>query len=463
MAKAVDMTTGSPFKRIFFFAIPIALGFMLQNMYSLGDSLIVSLSRGAEAATGVNLTGSLTFLIIGFAQGFSTGFGIALSQFVGAKNINKIKNSIATSLVLSIVISVIVAGISSSLSRFFLELLSTDELFIDYADRYLRVIFIGTPFLMLYNLSDQFLRAMGDSNTPLFILIMCAVLNIGLNSLMFISDVFTVAWAGWATVISQGISSIVGFSVLFKKFPEVRLKPQDFKFTFEFASFHLKMGFPMALQFMVTASGCMIQQKAVNDLGEPMYQMAQATASKIDNIFGIIPNGAGVAMATYVGQNFGAKRFDRIKEGYKKSFLVGAIYTAIAMTLCISLCTPFTKLLLPRDTIIGGDPDLVYNLAFKYNLILSCFYYVLFLVFSGRSCLQAIGCSSLTILGGITETTMRIISAYTLAVWFGFMGTCFSNPMAWFGGAVFFVIAYNISFKKVEKRFSQAVIEPVEL
>lgn len=452
MKKVTDMTTGSPFKNIFLFAVPMAIGFMLQELYALGDTLIVSWSRNANAATGINLTGSMNFLIVGFVQGFSAGFGIVLSQFVGARDDKKMRNSVATSLVLSVIIAALMSVISVLAARPVLELLSTDEKYIGYSESYIKVIFGGIIFNMLYNLSDQFLRAMGDSKTPLYILIMCAVLNIGLNSLMFVIPSLTVAWAAWATIISQCISAIVGFTVLFVKFPVLRLKKSDFRFTAKFAGFHLSMGFPMALQFVVTASGCMIAQKAVNDLNDPVLSMAQANASKIDNIFGAILRGAGLAMATYVGQNYGAKRFDRIDEGYKKGFLVGLVYFVISVALYVGLSGPLARLLLPANK-IDGDAGTVYRLAFKYNCIQAAFYYPLFCILYARSALQAIGRSGLSVLGGVVEFTMRTTAANTIAVWFGYDGVCFSNPMAWVGGAIFFLIAFPLAFKKLVKSY----------
>lgn len=459
MKKVVDMTTGSPFKKIFIFALPMAIGFMLQELYSLGDTLIVSWSRGADAATGINLTGSLNFLIIGFVQGFSAGFGIVLSQYVGAKDADKMRNSIATSIILAIIVSAIVSVAAALLARPLLGLLSTDARYIDYSVSYIEVVFSGMVFNMLYNLTDQFLRAMGDSKTPLYILIMCAVLNLGLNSLMFVIEDLTVAWAAWATIISQGVSAVVGFVVLFKKFPVLKLRKQDFRFKADFAWFHLKMGFPMALQFVVTASGCMIAQKAVNDLNDPMLSMAQANAGKIDNIFGALIRGAGVAMATYVGQNFGAKRYDRIKRGYKEGFLVGALYCVVAIGACIGLSGLVARVLLPPDSIIG-DANLVYDKAFQYNFTQSLFYYALFCVLYARSALQAIGKSGLSVLGGVVESCMRFTAANTIAVWFAYDGVCFSNPLAWVGGAIFFLTVFPLALNKIIK---SAEYEPVTL
>ena len=453
MNKAIDMTKGSPFKNIFAFAIPIALSFSLQHLYNLGDALIVSLSRGANAATGINLTGTIVFLVLGFAQGLTAGFGIVLSQYVGAKDDQKIKNSMGTAIILSLIISAVLTVITVPLARELLELLKTDAEYIDYSTEYISVIFGGIVFAVLYNYTDQIMRAMGDSKTPLFILIMCAVLNLGLNSFLFISDDLPVAWAGWATIIAQAISATVGFIVIYKKFPELRLKKQDFKFTPKFAFYHLGMGFPMAIQFAITASGCMVQQRAFNTLPDPLCAMAQGTASKIDNIFGSLLNGAGTAMATYVGQNYGAKNYERIKKGYFSSLIVGLIFTAISTVLMLTLAVPMAKLLLPSNT-INGNPQTVYDYVMTYAIVQSCFYYALFMIFQLRQCVQGIGRSTVAMFGGAVEFLARFIVAFTLAKKFGFIGACLSNPIAWVTGALYLLIAFIICYKKMVKKGS---------
>lgn len=451
MAKAIDMTVGSPFKNIFKFAIPIGLGFALQNLYNLGDSLIVSLSRGSNASTGVNLTGSLNFLILGFAQGITAGFGVVLSQLVGAKDLEKMKNSFGTSLILSLIVALLVTAFAVPLARPILVLLDTNEMYLEYSVSYIRAIFSGLVFMVLYNYNDHVLRAMGDSKTPFYILIMCAILNLGLNSLLFVFDSLPVAWAGWATIISQGVSVIIGFIVIRKKFPELHLKKKDFRFTANFAWRHLSMGLPMAMQFVITASGCMVQQQAFNSLPDPLCAMAQGTGSKIDNVFGMFINGAGTAMTTYVGQNYGAKKYDRIKKGYKASFLIGGIFTLVSMTLMFTLSVPFAKLLLPASSILG-DPKTVYGYVFTISVFQASFYYFLFLIFQNRHCLQGIGRSTVAMYGGIVEFVARLLASILLAKYFGYIGACLSNPLAWVSGAVYLFIAYSICFKKLEKK-----------
>lgn len=445
MKKNIDMTTGSPFSKLLRFSVPLAFGLMLQNLYSLGDSIIVSLSRGKDAVTGLNLTESLSFLILGFGSGIAAGFGIVLSQYVGAKDQEKMRKSFAASITISVILSVAMTVVTVLLAKPLLVLMKTNEAYFDYACSYITAIFGGFGFIMLYNLASQVLRALGDGTTPLVILIIAATLNILLDSLLFFTD-WGVAWAGLATVISQGVSALVGFIIIFKKHTVLRLKKEDFRFDFTFAWRHLATGVPMGFQFTITAIGCMIQQSAYNSLPDNGYAMAQSTGSKIDNVFNSLLMGAANATSIYVGQNFGANDLNRVRKGMRSAMLLGLIYSALAFVLIVPLCIPFAKVLL------SGASEKIYSWVFRYILTQSCFYFFVYALMAYRQCLQALGYSALTIFGGLTELLMRFLAAELLAKGFGFNGACFSNPCAWVAGGIFFAVCYVVIIKKLEKK-----------
>ena len=445
MKKNIDLTTGSPFKKIFLFSLPMAFGLMLQNLYSLGDSLIVSLSRGPDAVTGVNLTESLSFLVLGFGSGIAAGFGIILSRYVGAKDPEKMRRSFAMSIMLTVFVSAIITPTTIALSKPLLTLMNTNEAFFDYSERYITAIFGGFTFIMFYNLTAQILRALGDGTTPLIILVIAATLNIALDSILFLTD-WGVEWAGWATAISQAVSSLVGFIVIFKKHTVLRLKKSDFKFDFRFAKLHLFTGLPMGFQFTITAIGCIIQQRAWNSLSNPDYVKAQSTGSKIDNVFNSLLMGSANAMSIYSGQNLGANDLERIRKGNLAGLAVGLIYSAIAYAIILPVCIPFGRLLL------GDADEQIYGWIFRYTLTQSSFYFVLYVLMMFRQSLQGLGYGLLTVFGGITELVMRFFAATFLATEFGFEGACFSNPCAWLGGAVFFTISYIVVISKLKKK-----------
>ena len=443
MKKHIDMTVGSPFKIILLFTLPLVCNYVLQQLYALADSMIVALTLNKEAVTGINLTGSLSFLVLGFANGCSAGFGTLLAQYVGAKDEEKMRKSFFTSICLTAVIALILTVIAVPSARSVLILLQTNKQYLDYSTAYIQAIFTGIIFTMLYNLASQVLLAMGDSKSPLIILIVSAILNLCLNCLLFVTD-WTVAWAGWATVIAQGVAAMVGFIVLLKKFPVLKPQREDMKITAGFAGKHLAMGIPMAFQFSITAIGCMLQQRAFN-LFPPEVAMGQSTGSKINAVAdtGILA-AFGATMATYCGQNYGAKRYDRLRKGVVAGFAVGGILVGVSIV-GVFIFTPFiSKLLLPNAT------EEVYGYVQTYTRINSSFFPFLLLVYFFRNALQGIGKSVVASFAGIIEMIARTICAFTLAK-ISFPLASLSNPCAWITAGVFVMVTYLYYLKRTSK------------
>ena len=400
--------------------------------------------------TSINLTGSFTFFVNCSIQGMSSGFGIKLSQFVGAKNEEKMRNSVAVSIVLSLIIGTVFSLLFFFLAKPVLILMETDELFLTNSVNYVRIIFIGALFMLLYNLSDQILRAMGDSKTPVITLIICALLNILLNCLLFITDL-GVEWAAYATIISQAVSALIGFTIIFTRFKVLRLKKKDFSFKKDFVLEHLGAGLPMSMQFSITALGCMICQKAFNGLDNAYYTTAQTTASRVDNFFGSLLNGAGVAVGIYVGQNYGAKNYKRLRDGANISWLIGAIFTVIATAGAFSACVPLARVLITDEYAV----EEVFNLILKYILIQDSTYFFLFMIHAYRSSVQAIGFGKITVLGGIIELASRVFAVLVFVDIFGFFGAVLCNPLAWIFAGTFFAISFYVCLKKREREYNQ--------
>lgn len=442
MAKNVDMTQGNPVKLIVWFMFPLILNYLFQQFYAVADSAIVALALGSTVSTGVNLTGTLSFLVLGFSQGCSGGFGVILSQFVGEKNEDKQRKSFATSILLTIAIALVLTIVSTVFAEELLLLLQTNEIYLQYSLEYIYAIFAGIVFTMFYNLATQVLFAFGDSKSPLIILIVSAGLNILLNCLLFVTD-WSVAWAGWATVIAQGIASIVGFALIFKKIPALRLKKSDFKVNAKFVFKHLGMGIPMAFQFSITAIGCMIQQRAFNLL-EPQYAMAQSTGSKISGLFdsGVL-QAFGTAMGTYFGQNYGAKKVERLREGVKKGLLVGFVTAIFSCLIVVALAYPLSSILLP------DAPKQIYDSVFYYELVHGANYLFLMLVYFFRHALQGVGKSLTAAMGGVVELIARFVCSISLAR-ISFEFACFSNPSAWITAGSFLMVAFLIYLKKIK-------------
>lgn len=444
MKKTVDMTAGNPTKIIFFFTLPIILNYVLQQFYSLADTAIVSLALGSDAMTGVNITFSVSFLVIGFSQGCSSGFGILLSQFVGEKNEEKMRKSFAVSICLTIMIGAILTFFSLAFCKEILTLMETNPQYFDYSYAYIRSIFSGIVFTMFYNLASQVLLAFGDSKTPLYILLISATTNLLLNCLLFVTD-WSVAWAGWATVISQAVSAIFGFVVIYKKLPVLRLKKEDFSLRGKFVLKHLAMGLPMAFQFSITSIGLMAQQRAFN-LFPPIYSKAQSVGSTISGIFdGGVIRAFGTTMATYCGQNYGAKRLDRIRLGVRSGFAVGGGLAVFSFLSAIALAYPFANLLMPNE---AGDAG---KYVFQYVFANSSNYFFLMLIEFFRLALQGIGRSFVATLGGVVELIARFTWSLTVAT-VSFQWACYSNASAWISAGVFLTAVFLAVLKKEEKR-----------
>jgi Na+-driven multidrug efflux pump len=354
------------------------------------------------------------------------------------------KKSFAASICLTFGIASILTLLSVVFARDILVILKTNEVYIEYSHSYITAIFSGIVFSMFYNLVTQVLLAFGDGKTPLYILIVSAVLNIALNSLLFVVDL-GVAWAGWATIISQGVAAIVGILVILKRLPVLRLKKEDFKFSVGFSLKHLALGLPMAVQYSITAIGCMIQQRAFN-LFTPEYPMAQGTGSKIS---GIIDSGVlkafGSAMATYCGQNYGAKRLDRIRKGMKSAVIVGGGIVVLSIAFVIGFSYPLAQMLIPKET------NKVYDLVSQYVTTQACFYPFLAMIYIYRESLQGMGKGLLSACGGGIELLARVVSSITIAR-ISFSWACFSNPTAWLSAGLFFMIIFFVILSKEEKK-----------
>ncbi len=443
MSKKMDMTIGKPFRLIFLFTIPIIFNYTLQQLYTMADSAIVALALGEDAVTGVNLTGSLTFLVLGFASGSAAGFGVKMAQFVGAKDESQMRKSLFTSLCLTVAISLVLTLFTVLFSEKLLLLLKTNERYIAYSNAYIKAIFSGIICSMGYNLASQFLFAMGDSKSPLLILAISAVLNVGLNSLLFAFD-WGVAWAAYATIISQGLAAAVGFIVLFKKFPFLRLKKEDIKFSWGFAWKHLSLALPMAFQFSIIALGSMAQQRAYNQY-PPEYAMGQTAAAKVGAIVeGGLYNAIGAACATYFGQNFGAKRLDRLKQGVKHALGVGGILVAAGTAIVFLIFPLVIRLLLPNAT------QEIYSYAFKYVAINCTGYVFLFGIHLFRNALQGIGKGLTATVGGVLELVSRVGCSFLLSP-ISFSLACLCNPITWVVSAVFYCIMFIVNLKRLSK------------
>ena len=444
-----ELTLGSPVKLIFLFMIPMFIGNMFQQIYSFVDAVIVGRIMGIKALAAVGAASPMIFLIISFIFASTQGFAVVTAQKFGARDYNLVKKSAAAGFILSGALTVIMTIISAPLTFKMLLFLRTPDDIIYLADDYLFIMFTGIIATVFYNYSSNVIRALGDSKTPLYFLIFASVLNIFLDLLFILKLNMGIIGAAWATVISQGISTVFCMAFMFLKFPVLRLKKQDWFVNKDFLYEHLRIGIPMGFQMSVLTIGIIAVQYVLNSLGSTAIA-AFTTAARVDQLVSQSLLALGAATATYTAQNFGAKKMSRIREGAKASVLIA---------FCLSIfCAVF--ILTSGEYITGLFMDVkdseVIRLAMQYLRIVIIFFFFLGLLLIYRNILQGMGNVTAPLVSGIAELIMRVFAAFALGKTMGYLGICLASPAAWIAAAVVLYIGYKISLIKNLKRIRKA-------
>lgn len=437
------LTGGNPAKLIFFFSLPLIIGNIFQQFYSMADTLIVGRTIGVNALAAVGCTGSITFLILGFVQGLTSGLSIITSQKFGAKNEDDVRKSFAASILISSAVAIITTILSVLLARPLLELLQTPSEIIDDAWAYLVIIFLGIPATVLFNLLSNAVRALGDSKTPLYFLIFACCINIILDLVFILYFHLGVVGAGIATILSQLLSGILCIFFIIKKVPILRLKKTDFQMHYEVITSHLSIALPMAFQMSIIAIGSLMLQFALNGLGAA--SVAAYTASqKIESIATMPLGSFGTAMATYTAQNYGAGKISRIRKGVFQCILMSGSFSILSGAINVIAGSQLTSIF------VGAQETEVLSLSHTYLVISGCFYFALALLFIYRFTLQGLGKSFIPTVAGVMELIMRAIGALVLTDAFGFAGACASNPLAWVGACIPLAFSYYRTMKKLD-------------
>ena len=430
-----DMTTGNPVKLILTFSIPLLIGNIFQQFYSMADTVIVGRFLGVDALAAVGSTGAMAFLVNGFVLGLTSGFAVLVSQRFGANDEEGVKKAFASSLILSIIMTILVTAISMVSAKPLLELMNTPENIINDSLSYIIIIFAGNIAIIFYNMLSSILRALGDSKTPLYFLIIASILNIILDIVFIVNFHMGVAGAAYATIISQSISAILCAIYIVKRFPILKLKKKHWKIRKSYVEKQLRIGVPMALQFSITAAGAMVLQGALNNFGSKIIASYTA-ASKVQQLVMQPSITFGMAMATYAGQNLGAGKFNRIKEGVKKCSIISIIVSIASTIIVILFGGVFTKMFID-----GNDVEVIYY-AKQYLNTVSIFYIPLGLIFVYRNTLQGVGESFVPMMAGVAEMIARTVVAFTLPLLLDFIGIALADPAAWIAACVPLMITY---------------------
>ena len=423
-----DLTAGKPLFQILRFALPLVLGTLFQQLYSFADTVIVGRCLGTDALGAVGTTYSLNFLILGFVQGACVGFGIPVAETFGAKDKGGLRKYLFNGALLCVVLSVVFTLFTTLMAGPLLQLIHTpEELYAD-AVLYIRIIFLGIPATVLYNYASSVLRAMGDSQHPFYFLLAASVLNIGLDYLLIVSMGMGVDGAAIATVLSQLLSGglcAFWFFTRTAKQEELTFRGQSSLLSAGHCKRLAYIGFPMGFEYSVSAIGAVIMQDAINLLGSTAVA-AQTAGEKIRQMFTLPMESVGMAMATYVGQNHGAHRTDRIQQGIKDGCTIQLTY-CVAAWVVIFFVKPYAVGLVLGD----ADPAVTAG-AIQYLAIMStlfCFHGLLMIF---RNTLQGLGYSVQAIISGVGELIGRSLGGLlAVKTGLGYVGICLSNPFAW--------------------------------
>lgn len=434
---AKDMTSGKPIKLIWNFTIPLLIGNLFQQLYNMADTFIVGRTIGVHALASVGSTGSIIFLILGFANGLTAGLAIPLAQRYGAKNYSGVKRSFYVSILISAVVAILLTILSMVFCRQILEIMQTPVEIIDGAYDYLMVIFAGIFSSMAFNLLSNIFRSIGDAKTPLYFLVIACIMNIILDVVFIAGFGMGVEGAGYATVLSQIFSALACILYIWKKIPILRLNSKDFVAKSLDVKEHIRISFPMAFQSSIIAIGAIIIQITLNQLGATAVA-AYTAAQKIDQVAILPMMSFGVTMATFVAQNYGAKKYDRIWRGVRDCIKLSLTF-AISVGIILNLFSPiFIR------TFVGVGHEEVVELGAIYFITNGTMYSLLSLLFIYRYTLQGVGKTFTPTVAGIMELCMRAFAAVVLSNLYGYTGATMANPLAWLGSLIPLMIAYYL-------------------
>ena len=422
-----DLTVGKPLFQILRFALPLVLGTLFQQLYSFADTVIVGRCLGTDALGAVGTTYSLNFLILGFVQGACVGFGIPVAETFGAKDKGGLRKYLFNGALLCVVLSVVFTISTTLMAGPLLQLIHTpEELYAD-AVLYIRIIFLGIPATVLYNYASSVLRAMGDSQHPFYFLLVASVLNIGLDYLLIVSMGMGVDGAALATVLSQLLSGglcAFWFFTRTAKQEELTFRGQSSLLSAGHCKRLAYIGFPMGFEYSVSAIGAVIMQDAINLLGSTAVA-AQTAGEKIRQMFTLPMESVGMAMATYVGQNHGARRTDRVRQGIRDGCILQLCYCVAA----------WVALFFVKGWAVGlvlGDADpAVTSGAVEYLTVISVLFCIHGLLMIFRNTLQGLGYSVQAVISGVGELIGRALCGWLAVHSLGYFGICIANPIAW--------------------------------
>lgn len=434
-----DLTVGSPARILFFYSLPVILGNVFQQIYNFVDNVIVGRAVGAEALAGVGVTTGMTFLVLGFIIGITSGLGVRTAQCLGAGDMDGVRKSIGTSIIITAVVSVLLTVIALAFAEPLLRLMGADEAIFSYSKDYVIVLFAGLFTQAAYNLISSILRAIGDSKTPLYFLIFSSVLNVILDIAFIYGAGWGVKGAAFATVIAQFISSALCFIYAFSHYRVIRLHRNDWRTDWKLISEHISIGLPMAFQFSITAIGMIFLNAALASFDAP-YIAGFSAANRITSLFAQVPVSFGVAMANYAGQNFGAGKMERVRQGVRSICVMSMVVCVFASSILLLFPHQLTSLFV--DVATSQSVETIFDASTRYLNVSATLYPFLFLIFVFRNALQGIGKTFWPLMAGVGELVIRAITSFILPKHFGYTGVIYVDCLSWVLACLILAVAY---------------------
>ena len=453
-----DLTKGSPMKQILYFSIPFLIGNLFQQFYNIADMVIVGRTLGALAYTAVGSTSALVWFASGAIQSLTSGFSVITAQYKGENDPEKIKKSFAVSIKLSAFISVVLAVVCVIFARHILNLLNTPAEIIERSYSYIVWIFAGLVATALFNLLSHMIRALGDSKTPLFFLIIACVINIILDFVFIVICGMDTDGAGLATVLAQLLSGLMCIVYIKKKHPLLHVSRLHFVRDVKMATRLLHVGIPMAFLNMVLSVGSIATQFVTNGF-ETFYITAQTTGAKIETFVTQPFISLGSASSVYIAQNYGAKKYSRVISGSRKAILLSTVWSIVAIFIMV-LGGRFFVQLLASDV-----EDSVISNAYTYIVVNTLCTFVLGPLVIYKSVLQAMSRTTWNMVSGFTEIIARAGTAFCILLLIknaviddqtGFFIMCFANPLAWLFGYLTVVFDHMYMMRKLKRQINTA-------
>ena len=435
MARIKDMTSGNPVKLILFFALPILAGNMLQQLYSLIDSLIIGRLLGVTALTAVSASGWLDWAVLSIPMGLAQGYSIHAAQCYGGKRYDELKRTVAQSYLISLCVTVVLEIFSQSLLHPVLTWMNSPEETIRLTENYLRIIYAGLPVVMCLNVFSGFLHALGNSKIPLLALACSSAVNISLDWWFVGSLGFGTNGGAYATVIAQAVSAAICLAAVLR-IPELQPGQKDFRPDRTVIKKLVRLGFPIAFQNLIISLGGLVLQGVVNAFGF-VFMAGYNAASRLQGLIEIAGASLGNAAGTFTGQNIGAGKKERVRKGLRRSAQIGFLLALLIGMIMVLFGKPILSLFIRDEAELAGQ---VLAIGYDFLRIMAAGLPMLYLLFVYRSTLQGLGDTVIPMVSGFLELALRVGTSLLLPMLMGYWGVYIAEIAAWIGAGIFLII-----------------------